>query len=67
MVNYAAVGASLVVYIVLALVLTLPNPPVLQLIVGGVVLILLVSVVGFPFAKTVWSAIDLILHGFRLD
>ena len=64
MVNYAAVGFCLVVYIVLGFVLTLPDPPVLPLMAGAVAVILVVALVFFPFAKTIWAAIDLVLHGF---
>ena len=65
MVNYAVVGVALVVYIVVGLVMTLPEPPVVQLVLGGVVVTLAVALVFFPFAKTIWAAIDLVLHGFE--
>jgi hypothetical protein len=65
MVNYAVVAMSLVVYIVAGFVLTLPEPPVLPLIAGAVAVILVVALVFFPFAKTIWAAIDLVLHGFE--
>jgi hypothetical protein len=65
MVNYAVVGFCLVVYIVAGFILTLPDPPVLPLIGGAVALILVVALVFFPFAKTIWAAIDLVLHGFE--
>lgn len=65
MVNYAMVGFCLVVYIAIGLVLTAPEPPVVRLVIGAVALILAVALAFFPFAKTIWSAIDLILHGFE--
>ena len=67
MVNYAVVGAALVAYIVVGFVLTMPDPPIGRLVAGAIVVVLVVSCAFFPFAKTVWSAIDLVLHGFRLD
>ena len=65
MVNYAMVGFCLVVYIAVGLIKTAPEPPVAQLVVGAVGVILVVALAFFPFAKTIWSAIDLILHGFE--
>jgi hypothetical protein len=65
MVNYAVVGFCLVAYIVAGFVLTLPDPPVVPLVVGAVGVILVVALVFFPFAKTIWAAIDLVLHGFE--
>jgi hypothetical protein len=67
MVNYAVVGGALVTYLIAGFAITLPSPPVLPLLLGAVVVILFVSIVFFPFAKTVWSALDLVMHGFRLD
>lgn len=65
MVNYAFVGFWLVVYLVVGFVLTLPEPPVLPLLLGAVGLIVVTALVFFPFAKTIWAAIDLALHGFE--
>lgn len=64
MVNYAVVAVALVVYIVVAFVKTLPDPPVLPLLLGAVGVILGVALVFFPFSKTIWAAIDLVLHDF---
>jgi uncharacterized protein DUF983 len=65
MVNYAAVGSALVLYIVAAFVITLPDPPVVPLLLGAAGVILVVALFFFPFAKTIWAAIDLVLHGFE--
>ena len=65
MVNYAVVGFCLVVYIGVGFVLTLPDPPVLPLLLGAMTVVLVVALVFFPFAKTIWAAIDLVLHGFE--
>jgi uncharacterized protein (DUF983 family) len=67
MLNYAVVGVALVAYIVIAFVLTLPDPPVVPMLIGAAALITFVSLAFFPFAKTLWTALDLVLHGFRLD
>jgi hypothetical protein len=67
MLNYGVVGFALVAYIVVGFVLTLPEPPVGKLVLGAIVVVVVVAMTVFPFAKTMWSALDLVLHGFRLD
>jgi hypothetical protein len=67
MVNYAVVGATLVAYIVIGLISTLPEPPVGPLILGGAGVTIAVAMVFFPFSKTIWAAIDLVLHGFEVE
>lgn len=64
MVNYGVVGAALVVYIVVGFVLTLPDPPVWPLVVGACAVVVVVAVAFFPFAKTIWSAMELGMKGF---
>ncbi len=65
MINYGVVGVALVAYIIIGFVVTLPNPPVAPLVLGACLVIVVVAVVFFPFAKTLWSALDLVLHDFR--
>lgn len=65
MVNYAFVGALLVAYLIVAIALTMPEPPVVALTVGAAVVAVVPALVFFPFAKTLWAAIDLVLHGFE--
>lgn len=48
--------------LVLGLVLTWPRPPVAALLAVTVGLNLLVPVVFYPFSKTIWISIDLVLH-----
>lgn len=67
MVNYAVVGGALVTYIVAALVLTLPDPRVLPLVGGAFVVVVVVALIFFPFAKTIWSAMDLAMKGFDVE
>lgn len=67
MVNYAVVGSLVVAYIAVSLAVTLPDPPLGPLMLGGVVVVVVAALFFFPFAKTIWSAIDLVLHGFRLE
>lgn len=60
--NYSVTGLALIAYLVVILVLTLPHPPLLLLTVGAVVIAVLVPLFVYPFAKTTWAAIDLLLH-----
>ena len=61
-VNVAVTEACLLVCLVAGVALTLPDPPVLKLAVAGVTAAVLVPVLGYPFSKTLWSAIDLAMH-----
>lgn len=67
MLNYAFVGLLLVAYIALGVALTLPEPPLVPLLLGAVGIAVVPALAFFPFAKTLWSAVELILHGFRFD
>jgi xanthosine utilization system XapX-like protein len=64
MVNYAVVAGALVAYIVVSLIVTLPDPPVLPLVGGACAVVVIVAVIFFPFGKTIWSAMDLAMKGF---
>jgi hypothetical protein len=44
---------------------TSPDPPVVPLLVGAVGVTLVSALAFFPFAKTIWAAIDLVLHNFE--
>ncbi len=61
-VNVAVTELAMLVAIVASVVLTLPDPPVLLLIVGGTISAVIVPLLTYPFSKTVWSAIDLGMH-----
>jgi hypothetical protein len=65
MVNYAVVAAALVAWIVVGFVRTLPDPPIVPLMLGAVGVVVVVALVFFPFSKTIWAAIDLVLHNFE--
>jgi hypothetical protein len=67
MLNYGLVGILLVIYIAVGFAVTLPDPPIVPLMLGGVAVVVVPALVFFPFAKTLWSAVELILHGFRYD
>src|SRR5688572_3685173 len=48
-INYAVAGLAFFAYIAVALVVTMPDPPVLALTVGSVVVILVTIVACFPW------------------
>jgi hypothetical protein len=60
--NYSVTALALIAYLVAVLVLTLPDPPVFLLTAGAVVIAVIVPLIAYPFAKTTWAAIDLLLH-----
>lgn len=60
--NYGVTALLEIGYLIAILVLTLPHPNVLALTAGAVAIAVLVPLFVYPFAKTTWSAIDLILH-----
>jgi hypothetical protein len=64
MVNYGVVAVAMIAYIVVALIFTVPDVPVVPIVIGAGCLVIAVAVIGFPFGKTVWSAIDYVLKGY---
>ena len=57
-VNFVVTEGLLAIGLIVAFAVTLPDPPVGQLIVGGVVLMILFPVSFFPISRTVWAAFD---------
>jgi hypothetical protein len=64
MVSYAVVAGAMVAYIIVALIMTVPDVPVWPIVGGAACLVIVVAVFMFPFGKTIWSAIDYILKGY---
>jgi len=62
-INYSVTAIAAIAYLVVVLVLTLPDPPVFALTAGAVGICIVVPLVVYPFAKTTWAAIDLLLRG----
>jgi uncharacterized protein (DUF983 family) len=61
-INVAVTEGAMLIAIVAGVALTLPDPPVLLLTVLGLISAVLVPIIGYPFSKTLWSAIDLAMH-----
>lgn len=60
-----AMGANIIVtelafisLMILAFVLTWPDPPVPEMIVGGVAFTIVFPMFFYPFSKTIWMAFD---------
>jgi uncharacterized protein (DUF983 family) len=60
--NLIAVETLLALGFVIVVYATWPNPPWDALEYGGVVLSILGAVLCYPFAKTIWLAVDLIFR-----
>ncbi|HEX4979240.1 MAG TPA: DUF983 domain-containing protein, partial [Acidimicrobiales bacterium] len=66
-VNFGLVLALLAVYILVGVILTVPDPPVGWLSAGGMLGSAAVALVFYPSSKTVWSAIDLLMTPLSED
>ena len=64
-INYGVAGVLFIIVLAVWVAMTAPNVPVVPLLVvslavtGGAILLF------FPFSKTIWAAIDVLLH--RMD
>lgn len=65
-VNLGITQLAVVAYIGAAVVATLPDPPILALSVGGGLVAGITPLLAYPFSKTFWTAIDLIMHPAHL-
>ena len=61
-INVAVTEGSMLLAVVAGVAFTLPDPPVLLLTVLGVLSSVVVPIIGYPFSKTLWSAVDLAMH-----
>jgi hypothetical protein len=64
-INYGVTGVTTIAFVIVMMVRTLPNPSVFTITAGAIALTLLVPLLFYPFAKTLWAAIDLLLHRSR--
>ena len=61
-ISFAATEAVLAVIIAVSIAATLPDPPALKLSILAAVAVTAFPVTFYPFAKTIWAAIDLLMH-----
>ena len=57
-INIGVVAAVFGVALVVALAFTVPDVPVVELLVVLVPLVIVLPIVGYPFSKTIWVAVD---------
>ena len=60
-VNFGVVLVLLAAYILVGVIVTLPDPPVVALTIAGMVGSAVVAIAFYPMSKSFWSAIDLIM------
>lgn len=51
-----------VAYLIVSLILTMPDPPLIGLVVGGIALVVGSGLFIHPFTKTLWAATDLVMN-----
>jgi hypothetical protein len=61
-INLAITQLALGVFIAGGIIATLPDPPALQLTLIGITVAVGVPLVAYPFSKTLWTAIDMVMH-----
>jgi hypothetical protein len=63
--NYGVAGVLFIATLVVWTALTAPNVPVVPLLVAGLGVTAAAILLFYPFSKTLWAAVDLLLH--RMD
>jgi uncharacterized protein (DUF983 family) len=63
--NYAMTGMLALAFLIVMLIRTLPDPPLFTITAGAIAITLFVPLLVYPFAKTTWAAIDLLMHRSR--
>ena len=64
-INYGVTGVTTITFVIIMLVRQLPNPSAFTITAGAIALTLVVPLFFYPFAKTLWAAIDLLMHRKR--
>ncbi|HEX2267172.1 MAG TPA: DUF983 domain-containing protein [Actinomycetota bacterium] len=65
--NYGVTAVLFIGTLVVWLILALPNVPVIPLTITCIAIAALFPLIFFPFAKLLWTATDLVLHGSKHD
>lgn len=61
-VNFAITETVMFVWLAVTFFLTVPDPPVWTIAIGAVVISAVVPLVFYPFSKTIWAAIHLVME-----
>ncbi len=65
--NYGVTGVLFIATLIVWLIVTLPDVAVVPLMITCIAIAAVFPVVFFPFAKMLWTATDLALHGAERD
>ena len=60
--NIGICAALFVIYLAISFVITAPDPPIVPLTIGALLLMIVAPLVVYPFAKTLWAAVELIMR-----
>jgi uncharacterized protein (DUF983 family) len=60
--NYGVTGVAFIVLLVGWLIVELPEVKLIPLLAASIAVMVVVPILFFPFSKTIWVAIDLLLH-----
>jgi uncharacterized protein (DUF983 family) len=60
--NFGVTSVAFIAVLVTWIALTLPDPPVVLITVASVAVALVLPLLIYPFAKTTWTAIDILLR-----
>lgn len=61
-VNIAVTEALIIIFIAVSFGLTLPDPPLTKLAIIGAIGAGVTPLVAYPFTKTIWTAVDIIMR-----
>jgi hypothetical protein len=60
--NYGVTGVAFVALVIIWLAVTLPNLELVPFLAASLGVTVAVPILFFPFSKTIWVAVDLLLH-----
>ena len=60
--NFIVTEVAFGIAVLVALLVTWPDPPWMRLLYGGAVLMVLMPIVFYPMSKALWLAIDLVFR-----
>jgi hypothetical protein len=66
-INFGVMELGLIVCMVVAFAVTLPDPPTGKLALIGCAVGVIVPLWFYPYSKTIWTAIDLAMHRNTAD
>ena len=62
MINFIVAEGAAVLLLIIGFAVTLPDAPIGKLVAIGLAMSVIVPLIGYPFSKTVWAAIDQIMR-----